>query len=61
MNASRRSDKVTWWAMGKRAVATYGREKAVEMAQSIKVEGIKNLFLSGVNGEPKPRSRPVYD
>lgn len=61
MRASRGSDKVRWWRMGKTAVATLGEAKAREMAASIKVEGIRNLFLLGVNGKPRPRVRPVID
>jgi len=61
MQASRTSDKVRWWQMGRAAVANYGLERALEIAASIKVEGIRNLFLDGVHGRPRPRVRRPMD
>jgi hypothetical protein len=52
------SDKVRWWQMGRAAKAQHGVDKATELAKTIKYDGIKALFLSGVNGEKRPRVRP---
>lgn len=59
MKTARQSDKVTWWAMGRTAVTRYGKDKALKMADDITNAGCKVLFLSGVNGEPRPRVRPA--
>lgn len=61
MNANRVSDRVRWWRMGKNAVAALGEAKAREMAAGIKVEGIRNLFLLGVNNKPRPKVRRPID
>jgi len=58
---ARQSDKVTWWKMGRTAARMKGVEKAREMALTIKSEGIRNLFLLGVNGKPRPRVRVPID
>lgn len=55
------SDKVVWWRMGRNAARLHGKEKALEMAELIKVAGIRNLFLSGVRGEPRPKLRRPID
>ena len=59
--ASRGSDKVRWWSMGRAAVARLGRDRAIEMAAGIKYDGIRALFMSGVNGKPRPRVRPIKE
>ena len=59
MKASVQSDKVRWWQMGRAAVANYGILRALQIAKAIKYDGTRALFLSGVNGEPRPRVRPV--
>lgn len=55
MKTARQSDKVTWWAIGRSAVAKHGYEHAMEMAEDIITEGNRKLFKSGANGEPRPR------
>ncbi len=59
MKASRRADGVTWWSMGCASRHTRGVEQAREMASDIISEGARRLFLSGVNGEPKPKVRAI--
>lgn len=58
MKTARQTDSVTWWQMGRNAVARYGYSHAIEMAQDIHSEGAYKLFLSGANGEPRPAVRP---
>ena len=59
MKTARQSGKVTWWSMGKAAVTKYGTEHALEMANDINTPACRELFLSGVRDEPRPRVRPV--
>jgi hypothetical protein len=47
--------------MGRAAVARLGRDRAIEMAAGIKYDGIRALFMSGVNGKPRPRVRPIKE
>jgi len=55
------SDKVAWWNMGKVAAARHGVDEARELAKTFKstATGPREWFLAGVNGEPKPRVRPL--
>jgi len=57
MKTTRQADSVTWWRMGRSAVARYGYAHALEMASDIMTEGNRRLFLAGANGEPRPTVR----
>jgi len=61
MNASRQSDRVTWWKMGRTAVAKYGLREALELAATIKYEGVRRDFLDGVHHRPRPKVRRPID
>lgn len=58
MNASRTSNKVLWWSMGRVAMKRHGLDRALEMAAQMRESGEKKLFISGAKGEPRPRVRP---
>jgi len=59
VKASRQSDSVTWWKMGRTAATLHGVDRALQMSADITSSGARLLFRSGALGERRPRTRPV--
>ena len=58
MRSARQSDLVSWWKMGRNAKLR-GHDIA-KWASQIKNERVRELFLAGASGEPRPRVRPQH-